>query len=208
MPSQYIRIAEPAGLMSLVDNVLLFRCIQVVRRWALRNKEIGVFCNLSRESRRFLGLVHRSNRVGRQVGSSALAFVFDRRLGTHRKLGGRRSEMLVALAQTLQFALGTFLDVDQQLRCFSLLQDEAERGTAFVAVTHDLERWLMTADLEKEGADSAKAPEPKPAATHVLKRGSVKRKALPPPSGASTQIRPPCASTMPRQIASPRPTLI
>ena len=52
MPSQYIRIAEPAGLMSLVDNVLLFRCIQVVRRWALRNKEIGVFCNLSRETLR------------------------------------------------------------------------------------------------------------------------------------------------------------
>ena len=52
MPSQYIRVAEPAGLMSLVDNVLLFRCIQVVRRWAQRNKDIGVFCNLSRETLR------------------------------------------------------------------------------------------------------------------------------------------------------------
>ena len=52
MPSQYIRVAEPAGLMSLVDNVLLFRCVQVVRRWAQRNKEIGVFCNLSRETLR------------------------------------------------------------------------------------------------------------------------------------------------------------
>jgi cyclic-di-GMP phosphodiesterase TipF (flagellum assembly factor) len=38
--------------MSLVDNVLLFRCVQVVRRWAQRNKEIGVFCNLSRETLR------------------------------------------------------------------------------------------------------------------------------------------------------------
>jgi cyclic-di-GMP phosphodiesterase TipF (flagellum assembly factor) len=52
MPSHYIRVAEPAGLMSLVDNVLLFRCVQVVRRWAQRNKEIGVFCNLSRETLR------------------------------------------------------------------------------------------------------------------------------------------------------------
>ena len=52
MPSQYIRVAEPAGLMSLVDNVLLFRCVQVVRRWAQRNKEIGVFCNLSHETLR------------------------------------------------------------------------------------------------------------------------------------------------------------
>jgi cyclic-di-GMP phosphodiesterase TipF (flagellum assembly factor) len=52
MPSQYIRVAEPAGLMSLVDNVLLFRCVQVVRRWATRNKEIGIFCNLSHETLR------------------------------------------------------------------------------------------------------------------------------------------------------------
>lgn len=50
MPSQYIRIAEPAGLMSVVDNVLLFRCIQVLRSWSQRNKDIGVFCNLSRET--------------------------------------------------------------------------------------------------------------------------------------------------------------
>ena len=52
MPSQYIRVAESAGFMSLVDNVLLFRCVQVVRRWAQRNKEIGVFCNLSHETLR------------------------------------------------------------------------------------------------------------------------------------------------------------
>lgn len=50
MPSQYIRIAEPAGLMSVVDNVLLFRCIQILRSWSQRNKDIGVFCNLSRET--------------------------------------------------------------------------------------------------------------------------------------------------------------
>ena len=32
----------------------------------------------------------------------------------------------------------TFLDVDQQLHCFSLLRDEAASGRACVAVTHDL----------------------------------------------------------------------
>jgi cyclic-di-GMP phosphodiesterase, flagellum assembly factor TipF len=50
MPSQYIRIAEPAGLMSAVDNVLLFRCVQVLRSWSQRSKDIGVFCNLSHET--------------------------------------------------------------------------------------------------------------------------------------------------------------
>lgn len=48
MPSQYIRVAEPAGLMSVVDNVLLFRCVQVVRRLTIRQKDMAVFCNISR----------------------------------------------------------------------------------------------------------------------------------------------------------------
>lgn len=48
MPSQYIRVAEPAGLMSVVDNVLLFRCVQVVRRLTIRQKDVAVFCNVSR----------------------------------------------------------------------------------------------------------------------------------------------------------------
>ncbi len=49
MPSQYIHVAEPAGLMSVVDNVLLFRCIQILGSLNHR-KDIGVFCNLSRET--------------------------------------------------------------------------------------------------------------------------------------------------------------
>lgn len=48
MPTQYIRVAEPAGLMSVVDNVLLFRCVQVVRRLTIRQKDMAVFCNISR----------------------------------------------------------------------------------------------------------------------------------------------------------------
>ena len=50
MPSQYLKIAEPAGLMSVIDNLLLFRCVQALQTWNQRNKEIGVFCNLSRET--------------------------------------------------------------------------------------------------------------------------------------------------------------
>jgi cyclic-di-GMP phosphodiesterase TipF (flagellum assembly factor) len=47
MPAQYIKVAAPAGLMSVVDNLLLFRCVQVVRRLIQRSKEIAVFCNIS-----------------------------------------------------------------------------------------------------------------------------------------------------------------
>jgi cyclic-di-GMP phosphodiesterase TipF (flagellum assembly factor) len=47
MPAEYIKIAAPAGLMSVVDNLLLFRCVQIVRRLTLKHRDIGVFCNIS-----------------------------------------------------------------------------------------------------------------------------------------------------------------
>ncbi len=52
MPAQYIKIAAPAGLMSVVDNLLLFRCVQIVRRMMTKNRSIGVFCNISGDTLR------------------------------------------------------------------------------------------------------------------------------------------------------------
>jgi cyclic-di-GMP phosphodiesterase TipF (flagellum assembly factor) len=47
MPDQYIKVAAPAGLMSVVDNLLLFRCIQIVRRLTQKQRDVAVFCNIS-----------------------------------------------------------------------------------------------------------------------------------------------------------------
>jgi len=66
----------------------------------------------------------------------------DRRVSTLS--GGERQRVLLAacLAQDPALLLldepSTFLDVDQQLHCFSLLRDEATAGRACIAVTHDL----------------------------------------------------------------------
>jgi iron complex transport system ATP-binding protein len=66
----------------------------------------------------------------------------DRTLGTLS--GGERQRVFLAacLAQRPQVLLldepTTFLDIDQQLHCFTVLRDEASRGTACLAVTHDL----------------------------------------------------------------------
>ena len=43
----FIDIAESAGLMPKIDNLLLFRCVQVVRRLQLKNRDVGLFCNIS-----------------------------------------------------------------------------------------------------------------------------------------------------------------
>jgi cyclic-di-GMP phosphodiesterase TipF (flagellum assembly factor) len=39
--------AEAAGLLPQIDNLLLFRCVQILRRLLLKNRDIGVFCNIS-----------------------------------------------------------------------------------------------------------------------------------------------------------------
>lgn len=58
--------------------------------------------------------------------------------------GGERQRVFLAacLAQQAQVLLldepATFLDVDQQLQCFRALRAEADRGTACLAVTHDV----------------------------------------------------------------------
>jgi len=47
MPGDYMKIAEPAGIMPMIDNILLFRCVHVMRKMVERNREVGVFCNVS-----------------------------------------------------------------------------------------------------------------------------------------------------------------
>jgi len=47
MPAEYLAVAEPEGLVTSIDNLLLFRCVQIVRRLAKQDKKIGIFCNIS-----------------------------------------------------------------------------------------------------------------------------------------------------------------
>jgi len=47
MPAEYLTVAEPEGLISAIDNLLLFRCVQIVRRLAGQDRQVGIFCNIS-----------------------------------------------------------------------------------------------------------------------------------------------------------------
>ena len=47
MPAEYLSVAEPEGLMSAIDNLLLFRCVQIVRRLAKNDRKVGIFCNVA-----------------------------------------------------------------------------------------------------------------------------------------------------------------
>ncbi|WP_411288539.1 EAL domain-containing protein [Phenylobacterium sp.] len=50
MPAEYLAVAEPGGLITAIDNLLLFRCVQIVRRLAKQDRKIGIFCNISMAS--------------------------------------------------------------------------------------------------------------------------------------------------------------
>jgi cyclic-di-GMP phosphodiesterase TipF (flagellum assembly factor) len=50
MPAEYLSVAEPEGLVPAIDNLLLFRCVQIVRRLAKQDRKVGIFCNVSLSS--------------------------------------------------------------------------------------------------------------------------------------------------------------
>lgn len=46
-PGTFLSAAEEAGLITDVDNLLLLRCVQIVRRLTKSDRRVGVFCNVS-----------------------------------------------------------------------------------------------------------------------------------------------------------------
>ncbi len=51
VPEQYIELAQQEGLVTDIDNMLLFRCVQLIRRAQRRTNDNTVFlCNVSQQS--------------------------------------------------------------------------------------------------------------------------------------------------------------
>lgn len=50
LPADFLETARRAGMLGIVDNMLLFRCVQIVRRLSERDRRVGVFCNISPNS--------------------------------------------------------------------------------------------------------------------------------------------------------------
>ncbi|MEM1086295.1 MAG: EAL domain-containing protein [Pseudomonadota bacterium] len=50
MPAEFLDAAHRAGLMGVVDNLMLYRSVEIVRRLTKRDRRVGVFCNISASS--------------------------------------------------------------------------------------------------------------------------------------------------------------
>jgi cyclic-di-GMP phosphodiesterase TipF (flagellum assembly factor) len=95
----FIEYAESIGLMPKIDNLLLFRCVQVTRRLQLKSRDVGLFCNVSATTlndpsffRQFLEFVD-ANRV------LAPALMFEFTQEAYRAFGPIEHESLAALAE-------------------------------------------------------------------------------------------------------------
>jgi len=51
-PRQYLSIAEEAGLIGTIDNLLLIRCVQLIRRVRQKSSDVGFFVNVSARTMR------------------------------------------------------------------------------------------------------------------------------------------------------------
>jgi cyclic-di-GMP phosphodiesterase, flagellum assembly factor TipF len=47
LATDFLGSADAHGLLPKIDNLVIFRCVQVVRRLLAKNREIGLFCNIS-----------------------------------------------------------------------------------------------------------------------------------------------------------------
>jgi cyclic-di-GMP phosphodiesterase TipF (flagellum assembly factor) len=108
MPAQYMAVASPAGLMPVIDNLLLLRCVQLVRRLSHRNRDIAVFCNISEQTLtdaeffpQFLEFLRSNRDISGQI-------VFELAQDTALKAGKAAQAGIAALHQ-----LGFRLSLDQ-----------------------------------------------------------------------------------------------
>jgi cyclic-di-GMP phosphodiesterase TipF (flagellum assembly factor) len=50
LPEQYIALATEEGFVTAIDNMLLFRCMQLVRKIRRKGEDLDFFCNVSRRT--------------------------------------------------------------------------------------------------------------------------------------------------------------
>ena len=50
MPAEFMDATRRARLLAILDTLTLFRCVQIVRKLAERDRRVGIFCNISSAS--------------------------------------------------------------------------------------------------------------------------------------------------------------
>ncbi|HMK81900.1 MAG TPA: EAL domain-containing protein [Xanthobacteraceae bacterium] len=128
-PDEFLGHAEAGGLLPAIDNLMVFRCVQVVRRLSTKNREVGIFCNVSAgtlaDARVFKELTDFLD------ANRALApyLVFEFAQAAIRAIGPIEEECIASLADLgFRFSIDHVADLRMEPR------ELAERGFRFIKV--------------------------------------------------------------------------
>jgi cyclic-di-GMP phosphodiesterase TipF (flagellum assembly factor) len=132
-PDDFIGTAEAAGLMGRIDHMVMLRCVQVLRRLMVRNKEVGVFCNVAAATLSNPATFAQCLDFLEANRALAASFVLEFKQSTFRNLGAVETEHLAALAQRgYRFSIDHVTDLRIEPR------ELADRGVRFIKVPASL----------------------------------------------------------------------
>jgi cyclic-di-GMP phosphodiesterase, flagellum assembly factor TipF len=125
----FIGVAETAGLIGRIDHMVMLRCVQVLRRLMVRNKEVGVFCNVAASTLSSTAMFSQCLDFLDANRALASSLVLEFKQATLRNLGPAETEHLAALAQRgYRFSIDHVTDLRFEPR------ELADRGVRFIKV--------------------------------------------------------------------------
>jgi cyclic-di-GMP phosphodiesterase TipF (flagellum assembly factor) len=141
----FVGVAEAAGLIGRIDHMVMLRCVQVLRRLMVRNKEVGVFCNVAAATLGNPATFAQCLDFLEANRALAASFVLEFKQSTFRDLGPTETEHLAALAQRgFRFSIDHVTDLRIEPR------ELADRGVRYIKVPAALlldQRQSATSDI-------------------------------------------------------------
>ena len=141
----FISVAEANGLIGRIDHMVMLRCVQVLRRLMVRNKDVGVFCNVAAATLGNPSTFAQCLDFLEANRALASSFVLEFKQATFRNLGPTETEHLAALAQRgYRFSIDHVTDLRIEPR------ELADRGVRFIKVPAALlldQRQTSTSDI-------------------------------------------------------------
>jgi len=125
----FIGIAETSGLIGRIDHMVMLRCVQVLRRLMVRNKDVGVFCNVSAATIGNPGTFSQCLDFLEANRALAPSLILEFKQSTFRNLGPAETDNLAGLAQRgYRFSIDHVTDLRIEPR------ELADRGVRFIKV--------------------------------------------------------------------------
>jgi cyclic-di-GMP phosphodiesterase TipF (flagellum assembly factor) len=130
LPSEFLEPAAASGLLPRIDHLLLFRSVQVVRRLLLKNRDIGLFCNLSTSTLNDPQLFPQLAEFMGANRALAPALVLEFKQEAWRSMGPLEQEGISGLREMgFRFCMDQITDLRIEPK------ELAERGVRFVKVS-------------------------------------------------------------------------